>query len=265
MAGEAQLFAVLLLLGGCRVDLSEENPSPPSPPPTSYVFQMKTIEQTLDGCTAGAEGCTYLRLDFLMITDAADGVAVDAITEAVHGFITEPPQPDGAGDTAKELIDEFFASYAEMRRQVASYELPWFLERKAFAVNNAPDILCVSFASRSFMGGAHGNVTIAFENFNPRTGERVELADLFVSSYEAKLLLLAEARFREVRAIEEGMTLADAGFSFSENGTFTLPDNFAVEKDGLSFYYNAYEVAPYALGATELTLSYEELDGLWKE
>ncbi len=115
------------------------------------------------------------------------------------------------------------------------------------------------------MGGAHGNTTIRFENFNPRTGERVELADLFVSGYEAKLLPLAQDRFREVRAIEEGVTLADAGFSFSENVAFTLSDNFAVEKDGLTFYYNPYEVAPYALGATELTLSYEELDGLLKE
>ncbi len=226
---------------------------------------MKTIEQTLDGCTAGAEGCTYLRLDFPMITDAADGVAVDAITDAVHRFITDPLETDCSVDTAKMLIDEFFASYAELRRQAASYELPWFLERKAFVVNNAPDILCLSFSSRSFMGGAHGYATITFANFDPPTGERVELADLFVSDYEAKLLPLAEARFREVRAIEEGMTLADAGFSFSENGTFTLPDNFAVEKDGLTFYYNVYEVAPYALGATELTLSYEELDGLLKE
>ncbi|TDI44575.1 MAG: DUF3298 domain-containing protein [Acidobacteria bacterium] len=258
-----QLIAVLLLLGGCRVEPSEENPPPSSSP--SYVFQMKTIEQTLDGCTAGAEGCTYLRLDFPMITDNADGVAVDAITDAVHGFITEPLQPGGSGHTAQELIDEFFASYAELRRRVANYGLPWFVERKAFVVNNAPDILCLSFASRSFMGGAHGNATITFENFNPRTGERVELADLFVNGYETKLLPLAEARFREVRVIEEGMTLAEAGFSFSENGTFTLPDNFAVEKDGLTFYYNAYEVAPYALGATELTLSYEELDGLLKE
>jgi hypothetical protein len=200
-----------------------------------------------------------------MITDAADGVAVDAIMQAVHGFITEPLEPDGAGDSAKELIDEFFASYAQLRRQVASYGLPWFLERKAFVVNNTPDILCLSFASRSFMGGAHGNATINFENFNLRTGERVALNDLFVSGYEAKLLPLAETRFREVRAIEEGMTLTDAGFSFYENEAFFLPDNFAVEKDGLTFYYNAYEVAPYAMGATELTLSYEELDGLMKE
>ena len=226
---------------------------------------MKTIEQTLDQCTAGAGGCTYLRLDFPMITDAADGVAVAAITDAVHEFITEPLEPDGAGVTAKELIDEFFASYAQLQQQVASYKLPWFLERKAFVVNNAPDILCLSFASRSFMGGAHGNATITFENFNPRTGERVELADLFVNGYEAKLLMLAEARFRDVRAIEEGMNLPDAGFSFSENGTFTLSDNFAIEKDSLTFYYNAYDVAPYALGPTELTLSYDELDGLLKE
>ena len=226
---------------------------------------MNIIEQTLDGCTAGAEDCTYLRLDFPMITDTADGVAVDAIMQAVHGFITEPLEPDGAGDSAKELIDEFFASYAKLRRQVASYGLPWFLERKAFVVNNAPNILCLSFASSSFMGGAHGNATIKFENFNPRTGEPIELADLFVSGYEGKLLPLTEARFREVRAIEEGMTLADAGFSFSETGSFTLPDNFAVTENGLTFYYNAREIAPYALGPTELTLSYQELDGLMKE
>ena len=258
-----EFVAALLLLGGCRVDPSEEEP--PWPPPTGYVFEMKTIEQTLDRCMAGAKGCTYVRLDFPMITDAPNGVAVDAITEAVHAFITEPLQPDGAGDTAKEVIEEFFTSYGDLRRRLASYKLPWFLERKAFVVNNAPDILCLSFSSRSFMGGAHGDATVTIANFHPPTGEHIELADLFVNGYEAKLLTLAEARFREVRAIEEGMSLVDAGFSFSESGAFTLPDNFAVEKDGLTFYYNAYDVAPYALGATELTLSYEELDGLRKE
>jgi len=39
-------------------------------------------------------------------------------------------------------------------------------------------------------------------------------------------------------------------------------DNFAVTKEGLKFYYNNYEIAPYASGPTEILITYSELNDL---
>jgi hypothetical protein len=59
------------------------------------------------------------------------------------------------------------------------------------------------------------------------------------------------------------MTLKDAGFTF-ENDAFVLPDDFALRDDGLAFYYNPYDVAPYSMGATEIVLSQDEIRRLLK-
>jgi hypothetical protein len=47
-----------------------------------------------------------------------------------------------------------------------------------------------------------------------------------------------------------------------ENDQFFLPDNFAIVEEGITFFYNSYEIAPYAMGATELILRYDELKGI---
>jgi hypothetical protein len=66
-----------------------------------------------------------------------------------------------------------------------------------------------------------------------------------------------EKKFREVREIESSISIADAGFFWGDS--FGLPQNFALQEDGVYFYYNPYEAAAYALGATEFTIPYEEL------
>ncbi len=64
-----------------------------------------------------------------------------------------------------------------------------------------------------------------------------------------------------MRAVAEGAALKDSGFTF-ENDLFTLPENFALRDEGLAFYYNPYDVAPYAMGPTEIVLSWEEIKDL---
>ena len=226
---------------------------------------MLTKEQTFDDCLAGADGCTYVRLDYPVLVDAPEGYAVTAVTEAVFSSLTDNYGDEESYPNVEALMQAFIDEYRLLKKDQPSYEHAWFLERKVFVLHNTPEILSASLSERMFTGGAHGMATVTFSNLDPRTGESVRLSDMLVDSYEAKLLPLAEARFREVRGIEDAMSLTDAGFTSFENGVFALTDNFAIGEDGLTFYYNAYEVAPYALGSTEMFLSYNELNGLLKE
>jgi hypothetical protein len=52
-------------------------------------------------------------------------------------------------------------------------------------------------------------------------------------------------------------SLADAGF-FSD--TIKPADNFYITRDGIGFYYNQYDIAPYASGAFDIFIPFSELN-----
>ena len=43
---------------------------------------------------------------------------------------------------------------------------------------------------------------------------------------------------------------------------WTAQERLAIAEDGLIFHYNAYEVAPYALGSTQILLPWETIASL---
>ena len=49
------------------------------------------------------------------------------------------------------------------------------------------------------------------------------------------------------------------------SGDFKLSENFSLENDGLHFYYNQYEIGPYAMGAPDVTIAWKEITKLLKE
>lgn len=244
----------------------EASELPPPPVDTDrLVFKMLAKEQTFDDCVAGADGCTYVRLDYPVLVDAPEAYAVTAVTDAVFSTITATYGDAEPYPNVEALMQSFIDDYRRLKESQPSYEHPWFLERKIFVLHNTPEILSLSLSERTFTGGAHGMATVTFTNLSPRTGETLGLGDVLVEGYQQTLLPKAEAKFREAREIQDGMSLTDAGFTFFEDGAFHLSENFALTDDGLAFYYNVYDVAPYALGPTEIVLGYDELEGLLKE
>jgi hypothetical protein len=71
---------------------------------------------------------------------------------------------------------------------------------------------------------------------------------------------VVEKEFKVARGLPESTILQDEGF-FME-GDFYLPSSFGFNEEGLYLFYNAYEAAAYALGPTELTIPYDQLNGL---
>ncbi|MBO6760471.1 MAG: DUF3298 domain-containing protein [Roseivirga sp.] len=59
-------------------------------------------------------------------------------------------------------------------------------------------------------------------------------------------------------------SLEERGYWF-ENDRFELTENFAIINKSLIFYFNPYEIAPYAMGPTELELKLTDFVSLIKE
>jgi hypothetical protein len=234
-----------------------------APQPPVLTFEMQTREMTYEDCVAGSAGCTYIRFDYPVVADAPPGTPVEAITGAIDSFLEAPLHQDEPSSSVNALMTRFLSDYAAFKASEPRSEQSWFLERKAFVLRSTPNLLSLSFSERSYLGGAHGLETLHYLNLDPATGVEKRLTDVLEDGALDDLTSLAEARFREVRGIAEGTTLKDAGFTF-ENDVFVLAEDFALRDDGLAFYYNPYEVAPYSMGATEIVLSLEKIRGLLK-
>ncbi|MGH9321530.1 MAG: DUF3298 domain-containing protein [Vicinamibacteria bacterium] len=255
------IVLLALFAAACAPPSSDERSEPTSP--RALTFEMKTRENTSQGCVAGSEGCTYIRFDYPAVTAAPEETAIEDISETIESFLMAPIRPDAPPSNANALMEQFLADYAAFKAAEPQSEQIWFLERKAFVLRNSPNLLSLSFSERSYLGGAHGIEMFHFTNLDPRTGRRIALDDVLKDGARQKLALLAEARFRESRAIPEGTSLKDAGFTF-ENDTFALTENFAIRDDGIAFHYNPYDVAPYALGATDILLTFDEIGDVLK-
>lgn len=114
----------------------------------------------------------------------------------------------------------------------------------------------------TFTGGAHPNTVATYINFNPETGDEIKLGDIFKDNYEEML----NNRLTDALADKIG---AKSRKDIMEKGYLTFndiypTDNFMLKKDSILFFYNRYDIAPYALGTTTLGFSYEELSDIIK-
>jgi len=119
------------------------------------------------------------------------------------------------------------------------------------------------------MGGAHGLETRNYYNFDLKTGALILEKDLFKTNFESDLANLIKKRIIEEskeskgdsKATEPILSLEDTDFwidSIKPNGNFYITD------EGINYVFNPYEIAPYYMGQTEVSLPYSRLKNLLK-
>ena len=105
-----------------------------------------------------------------------------------------------------------------------------------------------------YTGGAHGNIQVFSRNYACSDGRTVGLNDLFGNPKKA-LALMSELSRKKLLDQELPQDMVKAG-------TTPEADNFStflVEKDGLTLYFNPYQVGPWAAGVVTVKLSLKEL------
>lgn len=124
-------------------------------------------------------------------------------------------------------------------------------------VFNNGKYLTLAINGNAYMGGAHGSPTEALNTFDVQSGKILTWDDLVTD--KAAFKALAEKKVREERA-----DVFKDGFEFDDIFDFVLPANYGLTEEGIFLYYQHYEIMPYALGATTVTLTFEELGTLAK-
>lgn len=134
-----------------------------------------------------------------------------------------------------------------------------------FSLLNDENIYSYGINRYVFMGGAHGLNTINYMNFSIKTGKKITESDIFLKNTNAKLTELIKKRIVEQSKEDEGLepikNLEKTDYwidAIKPNGNFYITD------ESLNYVFNPYEIGPYYLGITEVSIPYDRLKNILK-
>jgi len=245
-------FAVLACDLGSKEDSTSDNLG------ISLRYDTVTLKDNIGNCATGNGPCVEISFSFPNFTNAINISVLDSL----NSFVIKRMQLFEEGDTIMSMpayMNLYLDGYKQLLEDIPDYNTPWALERNMDVLYQNDTILSISFFEYVFSGGAHPNNATQYYNFNLFTGKRLSLDDIFNSGYQEELNRVGEYHFRMLRRIPEEEKLEDYGFYFETEG-FSLNDNFAINGQELIFYFNAYEIAPYSMGSSEIHIPLYELN-----
>lgn len=201
------------------------------------------INRTIQAHVLGKE---YIRMNPEVAVDSFKNTYIDNYRKDVNEFYQE----DIKNGTPKDELPTWY-----------NYEYgltTHFSEGKEGTLN----FIAETF---EYTGGAHPNSWNKWMNFEKNTGKLLALKDVFMAGSEKPMsdMLLEELITEMATRLEDSSItslegLQNAGILNSTN--MYVPDNFLLEKEKVSFLYNKYDIAPYAVGVITLSLPYTSVE-----
>lgn len=241
---------VVLAFGACRSKPQVRLP----------LYDMKFWEKSDRPCDSNRQNCSYLKFQYPEFTQAPSPQAKEAFNKLVQSFLLEPIFQKKS-DSLDALARDFFSEHEKLIKEFPQVPQDWSVERTVQFMNYSPEVISLSLQENQYTGGAHPNSHLTYANLRPLDGTLFKLSDVLIPGYESKLTAIAEKKFREANQIASQANLNEAGYFF-KGGKFYLNENFSIGPKSLIFYYNPYEIAPYAVGPITLSLDYSEIKDL---
>ena len=167
--------------------------------------------------------------------------------------------PEANGQTMKQIGEGFIQDFQEFKSEIPDGFGGWHYTAKVNVEVQTDTLLSLSVNDEYYTGGAHGGSGVYFINVNPKTGEPFTLNNLLKPGYEEPLREAGNKVFRQVREMSDTASFSQNAFEFPED-KFTLNKNYGFKIEGIVFFYNSYEIAPYAAGPTEVLIPYADLE-----
>lgn len=190
--------------------------------------------------------------------------AMDNLTKALTGSLFgEQYATMGTQEAIEAYINDNVDEYRKVNLPLleASKDLPhaslsWSDYITGTVTGKHGNILSYTVTKYAYTGGAHGMTSETALNFDMKTGTLLTEGDFFREGSREKLAeLLSRHLTGSLESPEDSSMLFVK--SIEPNG------NFQVTEEGVTYIYNQYEIAPYAMGIIRVTLPWDELEGLY--
>ena len=197
-------------------------------------------------------------------SNVMDSVFKDSVNKIIQQEVIGETMAEGQG-VFDQLTIYFFESSLDSFIVMAQDEIDelgsnlWGLEIDIW-IKNFDSYVEVSSTGWSYTGGAHGNSHTSYWLINKEDGRLLDASDFFTDIEKLEEIMLPY--FRKQNEIPADQTLEDYGY-WIEGDDLHVNSNFYFEHGKVFFYYDTYEIAPYAGGPSEVYIPLSQLTGIY--
>ena len=230
-------------------------PAPATPPLTVAITTLRKENCLRDSV------CATLDLSYPVLTGGtATTAAINDSIEAFVYLITEAnpnlPLPQAFDSAALKM---FVMLREDEAMRGSEYTMSFTNELTSKVLWQNSRYLSLEMNTYSFSGGAHGMYGTLLETFDLATGKPLDLTAIIKDTMALRPLL--EKAFVDAKKAD----LPEANLSdllLSEFKQLPMPAMYCLVPEGVRFVYNPYEVAAYAVGQTDILLTWQQLGAL---
>jgi hypothetical protein len=222
--------------------------------------QLKTTTYSDEQAMPLAEGQSDSLLMSVSVEYPVKGADEEVLAKIEDGILNTvfdmEELPGSVEETAlryeDNLKDEYFNEYEG--QEGGSGTRTWEDHVNGYFSGRYKQFLSYMVEIYSFRGGVHGINTMTPVVFDKNTGDVVPEEAFFADGYREPVAALLQAHLPE--ALENDKDALAAVF---EPGLLGPNGLYEVTKDGVTWYYQPYDIAPYYLGVISITVPWNEL------
>lgn len=246
-------FSLLVMAFSCRQD--------DGAPVRFFEFDEYSFRRQSPSCAQDSMRCIRVAVTLPVLSaeaEAAERINDSLVASVARGLTVLSDRAVTNREKLSEVADSLIVEYRQFLEEHEAYDIPWEVQTEGEVLFQNGRIVSFEVSNYSYTGGAHPNTYIRLLSFDTDEGAPLNWGGIIRDS--TRLLDLAEDFFRRERDIGPEVDLRSRGFF--QDQPFQLPENYAPVERGVYFFYNPYEVAPYAAGPTEFIIPYESLRGV---
>jgi hypothetical protein len=224
----------------------------------TLTLQGNIIKADVDGVL------TYYRTDNTILWKAdttinlGSGITVkDMIFKPLRTVLVHYPQLDGLQDAnvQNQINEQLETVFIESRANITKEET--LTVSDSFSASLKNNLLIISMSGYDYYAGAaHGMPLQNYYFADITTGKFYELEDLFKkgSDYKTPINEIISEKIKEDIASGESMFFEEMFTGISDAQYFYLTE------DGITIYFYPYDIAAYAAGFPEFTVTFDQLE-----
>lgn len=233
-----------------------------------FKYYSQTYQENLDIETSVPNYKPAAKINLVLLyPDLQKGNPLkDTLDHFITQFFINKTESISSPKTLLDAISsEFFNSYFTATEGIedisSSASLNWEKKVNMDIRHNENHIISIKFEKYAYTGGAHGISMTEYAVCDLVKNKKLNLNDIFKENAKFEVDNILDAKLRNLNGLNGEESLREAGFFVDK---MEWSDNFFINSQGIGFFYNVYEIAPYASGTTELFVPFKEIIALLK-
>ena len=212
----------------------------------------------------------HFRIKIARPVEAKEESALPAIQSFIINMVKQGAFAAASGSKIENMVKLYAENYIEQYRKDGRELLSNYTEQpeegygwlsfeeyaEGKPLFNQFGFLSYQVTTYTFAGGAHGETQTRVGVLDLKTLYPVSLLDLFDIDM---LPMVSEKIQQQLMKDNDCKTLDDLAENFIDPAAIVATDNFFIDQRGVSWMYDPYEIAPYAMGTIRITVPWTEL------